>query len=132
MASWTGITSNKIVTDTDLNQAVQAEVFTPLSTIPLLNLGLTKARAQGYVNLDGVSISNIDSNQLLVKSDFLHNKLLPLYIIVTADAPDCKIKFSPNVQLSANVIVWLAPQVNSKTTPTSLAFEVNVEFVVPT
>jgi hypothetical protein len=46
-------------------------LFTPLSTIPLLNLGLTKARAQGYVNLDGVSISSIGSNQLLVKSDFV-------------------------------------------------------------
>jgi len=71
MAAWTGITSNKVVTDTDLNQAVQVGLFTPLSTIPLLNLGLTKARAQGYVNLEGVSISSIESNQLLVKSDFV-------------------------------------------------------------
>ena len=38
-------------------------------------------------------------------NDFLHNKLLPLYIITAAPVPDCKIKFSPNVQLSANVIV---------------------------
>jgi hypothetical protein len=71
MAVWTGITSNEIVTDTDLNQAVQVGLFTPLSTIPLLNLGLTKARALGYVNLDANSLSAIESNQLLAKGDFV-------------------------------------------------------------
>jgi inosine/xanthosine triphosphate pyrophosphatase family protein len=71
MTAWTGISSNEIVTDTDLNQAVQAGIFTPLATIPLLNLGLTKGRALGYVNLDANSMSTKTNNQLLSKGDFV-------------------------------------------------------------
>lgn len=71
MTAWTGITSNEIVTDTDLNQAVQAGIFTPLATIPLLNLGLTKGRALSYVNLDANSMSTKTNNQLLSKGDFV-------------------------------------------------------------
>ena len=71
MTAWTGITSNEIVTDTDLNQAVQAGIFTPLATIPLLNLGLTKSRALSYVNLDANSMSTKTNNQLLAKGDFV-------------------------------------------------------------
>ena len=71
MTAWTGISSNEIVTDTDLNQAVQAGIFTPLATIPLLNLGLTKGRALAYVNLDANSMSTKTNNQLLSKGDFV-------------------------------------------------------------
>lgn len=71
MTAWTGITSNEVVTDTDLNQAVQAGLFTPIATIPLLNLGLTKSRALSYANLDANSMSTKTNGQLLVKSDFV-------------------------------------------------------------
>jgi hypothetical protein len=72
MAFWTGLTSNEIVSDTTLSQAVTAGYFSSLKTIQTTNKELTKSRALGYVAIDPTNahLSAKISNELVSKQDF--------------------------------------------------------------
>jgi hypothetical protein len=74
MSSWTGITKNKIITDTDLNNAVEAGYLSKKSqqiTIPRSDLALTKSRLVDYADVDSINttLSNKTNNQLITKQD---------------------------------------------------------------
>lgn len=71
MSVWSSIASNKIITDTDLSQAVTAGIFVAKTSIPQTNKGLTKARAISYVylNTSNTTYAPKTSNQLVAKRD---------------------------------------------------------------
>ena len=76
--SWTGITENKILTDSDLNDAVIGGFLTKKSQeilIPTGSLALTKSRLITYVNVneDTPSLFNKINNQLISKQDVRKN-----------------------------------------------------------
>jgi hypothetical protein len=69
--SWTGITKNKILTDSDINRAVEDGFLTSKITIPTTDKGVTKERALQYININPlyVSYSGKSANQLITKED---------------------------------------------------------------
>lgn len=70
-SSWTGITKNKILTDSDINRAVEDGFLTSKITIPTTDKGVTKERALQYININPLHVSYIgkSSNQLITKED---------------------------------------------------------------
>lgn len=69
--SWTGITKNKILTDSDINRAAEDGFLTSKTTIPTTDKGVTKERALEYININPlhVSYSGKSPNQLITKED---------------------------------------------------------------
>jgi len=69
--SWTGITENKILTDSDINRAAEDGFLTSKITIPTTDKGVTKERALQYININPlhVSYSGKSTNQLITKED---------------------------------------------------------------
>ena len=69
--SWTGITKNKILTDSDINRAAEDGFLTSKTTIPTTDKGVTKERALQYININPlhVSYTGKSSNQLITKED---------------------------------------------------------------
>ena len=69
--SWTGITKNKILTDSDINRAAEDGFLTSKTTIPTTDKGVTKERALQYININPlhVSYSGKSTNQLITKED---------------------------------------------------------------
>jgi hypothetical protein len=69
--SWTGITKNKILTDSDINRAAEDGFLTSKTTIPTTDKGVTKERALQYININPlhVSYSEKSTNQLITKED---------------------------------------------------------------
>jgi hypothetical protein len=69
--SWTGITKNKILTDSDINRAAEDGFLTSKITIPTTDKGVTKERALQYININPlhVSYSGKSTNQLITKED---------------------------------------------------------------
>ena len=70
--SWTGITKNKILTDSDINRAVEDGFLTSKTTIPTLDKGVTKKRALEYININPLHVSysgKSDEQQLITKED---------------------------------------------------------------
>jgi hypothetical protein len=69
--SWTGITKNKILTDSDINRAAEDGFLTSKITIPSTDKGVTKERALQYININPLHVSYSEklSNQLITKED---------------------------------------------------------------
>ena len=69
--SWTGITKNKILTDSDINRAVEDGFLTSKITIPTTDKGVTKERALQYININPLHVSYTGKlfNQLITKED---------------------------------------------------------------
>jgi hypothetical protein len=69
--SWTGITKNKILTDSDINRAAEDGFLTSKEPIPTTDKGVTKERALQYININPqhVSYTGKSSNQLITKED---------------------------------------------------------------
>jgi hypothetical protein len=69
--SWTGITKNKILTDSDINRAAEDGFLTSKTTIPTTDKGVTKERALQYININPLHVSYSEklSNQLITKED---------------------------------------------------------------
>ena len=72
--SWTGITENKILTDSDINRAAEDGFLTKKSQeilIPTGSLALTKSRLISYVNVNvnNSTLINKINNQLITKQD---------------------------------------------------------------
>lgn len=69
--SWTGITKNKILTDSDINRAAEDGFLTSKTTIPTTDKGVTKERVLQYININPlhVSYSGKSTNQLITKED---------------------------------------------------------------
>jgi len=68
------INKNKIITDTDLNNAVEAGYLSKKSqqiTIPRSDLALTKSRLVDYADVDSINttLSSKIDNQLITKQD---------------------------------------------------------------
>jgi len=70
--SWSGLTNNQIVSDTNLANAVDTGVFTAKTSIPSTGRELTKSAAIGYAYVDAAGRA---SNQLVTK-----NSLSPVYV----------------------------------------------------
>ena len=71
MSYWAVISNNEIITDTDLNDAVAAGLFTSSQTIPRTDKCLTKTRATQYILLDISPLTGKTNNQLVKKSDII-------------------------------------------------------------
>jgi hypothetical protein len=69
--SWAGLANNRTISFNNLQNAVNTNVFTAKTTIPVSNEQITKADADTYVNINTSfpSYAAKSSNQLVVKSD---------------------------------------------------------------
>jgi len=69
--SWTGITKNKILTDSDINRAAEDGFLTSKVTIPTTDKGVTKERALQYININPLHVSYDGKleEQLITKDD---------------------------------------------------------------
>lgn len=66
--SWAGLTSNQMVSDTNLADACNTGVFVAKTFIPSTNQQLTRTAAQDYAFIDNIFTKS--PNQLVAKSDF--------------------------------------------------------------